>query len=48
MANNFDLRQFLTENKLTKNTKLLSEAVTLGGKPVDVGSIEIEDIDTRI
>jgi hypothetical protein len=46
MANNFDLRQFLTENKLTKNAKLLSEAVTLGGKPVDVGSIEIEDIDT--
>ena len=25
MANNFDLRQFLTENKLTKNTQLLSE-----------------------
>ncbi len=46
MANNFDLRQFLTENKLTKNAKLLSEAVTLDGKPVDVGSIEIEDIDT--
>ena len=25
MANNFDLRQFLIENKLTKNTKLLKE-----------------------
>ena len=46
MADNFDLRQFLTENKLTKNAKLLSEAVTLGGKPVDVGSIEIDGIDT--
>jgi hypothetical protein len=46
MADNFNLRQFLTENKLTKNTQLLNEAVTLDGKPVDVGSIEIEDIDT--
>ena len=26
MADNFDLRQFLTENKLTKNAKLLKEA----------------------
>ena len=26
MANNFDLRQFLTENKLTKNAQLLNEA----------------------
>ena len=25
MADNFDLRQFLAENKLTKNTKLLKE-----------------------
>lgn len=47
MANNFDLRQFLTENKLTKNAQLLNEAVTLDGKPVHVGSIEIDDIDTR-
>ena len=46
MADNFDLRQFLTENKLTKNAQLLNEAVTLGGKPVDVGSIEIDGIDT--
>ena len=46
MADNFNLRQFLTENKLTKNAKLLAEAVTLDGKSVDVGSIEIEDIDT--
>jgi hypothetical protein len=47
MADNFDLRQFLTENKLTENAKLLNEAVTLDGKPVDVGSIEIDDIDTK-
>ena len=46
MADNFNLRQFLTENKLTKNAKLLKEAVTLDGKPVDLRSIEIEDIDT--
>lgn len=46
MADNFDLRQFLTENKLTKNTQLLNEAVTLDGKPVDINSIEIDDIDT--
>ena len=46
MADNFDLRQFLTENKLTKNAQLLNEAVTLDGKPVDVGSIEIDGIDT--
>jgi hypothetical protein len=46
MTDNFNLRTFLTENKLTKNAKLLSEAVTLNGKPVDVGSIEIEGIDT--
>ena len=25
MADNFNLRQFLTENKLTKNTQLLKE-----------------------
>ena len=46
MADNFNLRAFLTENKLTKNAKLLSEAVTLGGKPVDISSIEIDGIDT--
>jgi len=46
MADNFNLRQFLTENKLTKNTQLLNEAVTLDGKPVDVSSIEIDGIDT--
>jgi len=46
MADNFDLRKFLTENKLTKNTQLLNEAVTLDGKPVDVNSIEIDGIDT--
>lgn len=46
MADNFNLRQFLTENKLTKNAKLLNEAVALDGKPVDINSIEIDDIDT--
>lgn len=30
MADNFDLRQFLTENKLTKNTQLLAEGSDYG------------------
>ena len=45
MADNFNLRAFLTENKLTKNAKLLSEGVEFNGKPVNVGSIEIDGID---
>jgi hypothetical protein len=45
MADNFNLRQFLTENKLTKNAKLLKEQVSLNGKPVNIGSIEIDGID---
>ena len=45
MADNFNLRQFLTENKLTKNAKLLKEAVSLNGKPVNVQSIEIDGIE---
>jgi len=45
MADNFNLRQFLTENKLTKNAQLLNEEVSLNGKPVDVRSIEIDGID---
>jgi len=44
MADNFNLRAFLTENKLTKNAKLLNE-VSFNGKPVNVGSIEIDGID---
>ena len=44
MADNFNLRTFLTENKLTKNAKLLNE-VSFNGKPVNVGSIEIDGID---
>ena len=44
MADNFNLRTFLTENKLTKNAKLLNE-VSLNGKPVDIDSIEIDGID---
>jgi hypothetical protein len=31
MADNFDLRQFLTENKLTKNTQLLNEGSDISG-----------------
>ena len=46
MADNFNLRSFLTENKLTKNAQLLKEEVSLNGKPVDVRSIEIDGIDT--
>jgi len=45
MADNFNLRSFLSENKLTKNAKLLKEEVSLNGKPVNIGSIEIEGID---
>lgn len=45
MADNFNLRSFLTENKLTKNAQLLKEEVSLNGKPVHVGSIEIDGID---
>jgi hypothetical protein len=45
MADNFNLRQFLSENKLTKNAKLLKEQVSLNGKPVNIGSIEIDGID---
>ena len=45
MADNFNLRQFLSENKLTKNAKLLKEQVSLNGKPVNIRSIEIEGID---
>ena len=46
MADNFNLRTFLTENKLTKNTQLLKEEVTFNGKPIDVKSVEIDGIDT--
>lgn len=46
MADNFNLRTFLTENKLTKNTQLLKEEISLNGRPVDVSSIEIDGIDT--
>lgn len=42
MENNFDLRKFLTENKLTSNSKVLKEAVEvpqwLNGKLKDVHS----------
>jgi len=41
----FDLKKFLTENKLTVNSKNLSEAVMLNGKEVNLGSIEMDGID---
>ena len=47
MADNFNLRSFLTENKLTKNAQLLKEEISLNGKPINVGSIEIDGIDTQ-
>ena len=34
MANNFDLRQFLTENKLTKNAQLLNEGEATQGTDI--------------
>jgi cob(I)alamin adenosyltransferase len=45
MADNFNLRAFLTENRLTKNAQLLKEEVSFNGKPVNVGSVEIDGID---
>jgi ribosomal protein L16 Arg81 hydroxylase len=47
MANNFNLRTFLTENKLTKNAQILKEEISFNGKPVNVGSVEIDGIDTE-
>ena len=43
MADNFDLRSFLTENKLTKNTQLLSEGmyyvtINIPSRKMDIGS----------
>jgi hypothetical protein len=46
MADNFNLRTFLSENKLTKNAKLLKEEASFNGKPVNTRSIKIEGIDT--
>jgi len=45
MADNFNLRTFLTENKLTKNAQILKEEISFNGKPVNVGSVEIDGID---
>ena len=42
MADTFNLRAFLSENKLTKNAKLLKESTELNGKLVDTNSIEID------
>ena len=46
MADNFNLRTFLTENKLTKNAQLVKEEVSFNGQPIDVKSVEIDGIDT--
>lgn len=45
MADNFNLRTFLSENKLTKNAQILKEETVINGKPVDMSSIEIDGID---
>lgn len=42
MADNFNLRAFLSENKLTKNAQLLKESTVLNGKSVDLTSIEVD------
>ena len=42
MADNFNLRQFLSENKLTKNAKLINEGLVVNGKEVDYTSIETD------
>lgn len=44
MENNFNLRKFLTENKLTSNARLIKENAVIDGKKVDINSIEIENI----
>jgi len=40
MENNFDLRKFLTENKLTANSKLLNEEVTIEPQQGDKAAYE--------
>jgi hypothetical protein len=48
--NNFDLKKFLAENKLTRESKLIeaqTPGYTVNGKKVDLDSIEIEGIDRR-
>ena len=58
MKNNFDLRKFLTENKLTSNSKMLQEEwtlvngkklkkLTVGGKTYEIGDFDPND-DGRI
>jgi len=47
MADNFNLRSFLTENKLTKNAQLLKEGIEFNGKTVNIRSIDIDGIDTE-
>jgi hypothetical protein len=42
MADNFNLRSFLSENKLTKNAQLLNELTVVNEKPVDLTSIEVD------
>lgn len=48
--NNFDLKKFLAENKLTRESKLVeaqAPGYTVNGKKVDLDSIEIDGIDRR-
>ena len=58
MENNFDLKKFLTENKLTQNSKMLKEEwtlvngkklkkLTVGGKTYEIGDFDPND-DGRI
>ena len=49
--NNFDLKKFLVENKLTTNSKMLSlneanrdEPVMIDDKEVDITTIEVDNI----
>lgn len=54
MKNNFDLKKFLVENKLTSNSKILKEqwtlkkgqklkTLTIGGKTYEIGDFDPND-----
>tara|TARA_E500000318_G_scaffold95618_1_gene95492 strand:- start:405 stop:683 length:279 start_codon:yes stop_codon:yes gene_type:complete len=44
MKDNFDLRKFLTENKLTSNSKLLKENIDMSSKDGYIAFIDNEGI----
>ena len=46
MENNFDLKKFLVENKLTTNSKLLNEAMTIVGNTPEEVKKNAEDMVT--